>query len=150
MTQPAIYEETKIDLSQALKFRYINKLSFAEIAKQFNTSKQAIQQRLSRFTSLLLDPDDLQAYKEHKDAILEATECKLIGKIVDEDTIKSASLNNAAYAFQQIFNARRLESGKSTANTAIHLTIEHQKIAEEVLSKIAESEINNVLSGEGK
>ena len=45
----------------------------------------------------------------------------VLGKLMEEGKLKSASLNNVAYAFQQVMNARRLESGQSTSNIGISI-----------------------------
>lgn len=50
---------------------------------------------------------------------MSAAEEQLIASLLDPDKIAKASLNNVAYAFQQIHTARRLEEGKSTENKSI-------------------------------
>lgn len=59
-----------------------------------------------------------------KRKLLSSAELKILEKLMDDETIKAATLNNAAYAFQNLFNANRLVSGKSTANIDIHHTQE--------------------------
>ena len=44
----------------------------------------------------------------------------------DEEKLKKASLNNVAYAFNQIHTARRLEQGLSTGNVAISIESVYQ------------------------
>jgi hypothetical protein len=48
-------------------------------------------------------------------------EWTLLRDMVDSDKRKRASLNNVAYAFQNIHNARRLESNQSTSNVAVDI-----------------------------
>lgn len=117
--QPIAVQRNKIDIAKALKLRIQNKLSFGEIADQLGCTKQGVQQALSRFNSLIADPDEVEAFEEQKPQILSSLEFKLLQKFVDEDTLQKASLNNAAYAYSQIFNANRLTRGQSTENINI-------------------------------
>ena len=114
----------KVDISAALRLRLVNKLSYADIAEKMGVQKQAVHQALQRFERIIDQPDELEAYRRSKSDLLEAAEMKLISKIVDEETISKASLNNAAYAFAQLHNAGRLERGKSTSNIDIKQTSE--------------------------
>jgi len=43
------------------------------------------------------------------------------GEYDGEEKLKKASINNVAYAFQNIHNAKRLESGQSTSNIGISI-----------------------------
>ena len=67
----------------------------------------------------------------------------------DDDAIKEASLNNTAYAFQQINNANRLEKGLATDiydSFSVTANLEDlQKREQELLKKI---EVKIVQSGE--
>ena len=42
-----------------------------------------------------------------------------VASLTDPETLKKASLNNRAYAFTQVHQARRLEEGKSTENVNV-------------------------------
>jgi predicted DNA-binding protein YlxM (UPF0122 family) len=120
--------ERKIDIEEALKLRIKHSLSFEEIGKRFDCSAQAVQQRLSKFLAILKDPDELEAYEQNKSSILSSIEIELLQKMLDPETLQKASLNNAAYTFQQVFNANRLTKGESTENISIaqlDLSLEH-------------------------
>ena len=110
------YPARKIDVAQALKMRLINNLSYAEIGKYFSATPQAVQQALQSFKGILDNLGDIQAYKDNRPDVLTAIEQKMLEQIVDTDKLQKSSLNNVAYAFTQIHNARRLEENKSTAN----------------------------------
>jgi predicted DNA-binding protein YlxM (UPF0122 family) len=103
------------DLPSILKMRYKNKLSLKEIADHYNTSPQAIQQKIQRFMNKIDDPEILQSFDDLKPEILSTVERTLIQNIVDIDKLKKANLNNVAYAFTQIHQANRLEKGQATA-----------------------------------
>ena len=44
---------------------------------------------------------------------------KLLERLVNDEVLEKASLNNVAYAFKQLFDSGRLELGKSTGNINI-------------------------------
>ena len=115
--------DAKIDLAKALKLRLVNKLTFQEIADQFKTSKQAIQQRLSRFTAICADPDILHAYQDSRPTLLSAVEEQMLQLLVDPAKTEKASLNNVAYTLTQVSQLRRLESGQSTSNMSAFVSL---------------------------
>lgn len=113
----------KIDVGKALTLRIKNKLTYQQIAIQFGVSKQAVQQRLSKLFELISDPDADQAYSDNRADVLNAVEREMISQMLDSEKLKKASVNNIAYAFQQITNARRLEQGLSTQNIAQNVKV---------------------------
>jgi predicted DNA-binding protein YlxM (UPF0122 family) len=115
------FEPVNVDLVKALKLRLINKLSFGEIAQQLNVPKTTIYEKLGKLQHLLENTELTEAYEQNKAAILTAGERLIIGHMLNEDKLKNASVNNLAYAFQQINNANRLEKGQSTSNQAIEI-----------------------------
>jgi predicted DNA-binding protein YlxM (UPF0122 family) len=110
----AVSEDHPIDLSRALQMRFRNGMTYEMIGKQFNTTKQAVHAKLSRFVALLPDPEELEAYRTYKGDLFESAEMRLLESMMDEEKIKDASLNNSAYAFQQVANQTRLQHGQST------------------------------------
>lgn len=117
--QPSQRRENKVDIGKALKMRLNNHLSYQEIADKFGCDKSYIYRALKEFEDLIKDPEALQAYHENKAGLLTGIEMTLAKQMVNEDLLKAASLNNVAYAFQQIHNAGRLERGASTQNISI-------------------------------
>jgi predicted DNA-binding protein YlxM (UPF0122 family) len=115
---PATIDESvdRINLVEALQLRFVNKLTYRQIADKYGVSPQAIEQRISRFKEKFGDSQEMQSYTSNRDGILTVVERELLSRIVDPSKLEKATVNNLAYAFQQIFNARRLEEGKSTAN----------------------------------
>lgn len=140
-TIPAEIEiDKKIDMSDVFRLYYKHDLSYREIGEKYNTSAQNIQQRLSRFTSVLPTREEISTYRQNKSQILEAVELRLIDNLVDADKLKQASLNNVAYAFQQVATQNRLEKGLATERidcisiTASLSDLERRK--QELLQKI--------------
>jgi hypothetical protein len=111
----------RIDVPKALKLR-IQGNTYEEIAKIFGCSRQAIAQSLDKFESFLIEsgqPGILSAFQDNRGQLLNAMEFRMMRSLVDEDAISKASLNNRAYAFEKIHQARRLEEGKSTENVSV-------------------------------
>ena len=129
----------KIDLAEAVRLRLVRGFSYQEIADKFNCSKSAVYDRISRLLKVLDDPEAHSSYVKNKTAILESVERVLIGDLVDPDRRKRASLNNVAYAFQQIYNAGRLEAGKSTENVDVHAQYEAHVGRQEDAGAMAEA-----------
>ena len=125
----------KVDLSEALTLRLVNKLTYQQIADRYNVSKQAIQQRLSTFIATIDDPELNRAYKDNIVNILQAGERVLFTDLLDPAKRASASLNNTAYAYDKVAMHRRLEQGLSTANVSTRDVA--QSVAEE-LRKVQE------------
>ena len=107
---------SRINIAEALKLRLVNHLSYQEIADRYGVCKSAVYQALKRFLSILVEPNELEAYKQNKVSLLSSAELRLLERLVNDEVVEKASLNNIAYAFQQIFNSGRLEKGESTEN----------------------------------
>ena len=106
----------KVNLLEALQLRYINKLTYQQIADKYGVTKQAISQRLSGFKEKFGESEEIQLYDTNRGSLLTLAERDLLTNMLDPSKLEKATINNLAYAFQQVFNARRLEEGKSTAN----------------------------------
>ncbi len=65
----------------------------------------------------------MEVYKKNKPTILNAAEMKVLGYLLDDEKLQKANLNNAAYTFTQLTQARRLEEGKSTVNIGLKTTL---------------------------
>ncbi len=105
-----------VNLSKALKLRLHNKLSYSQIANELKCPKSSVHKALKPFISLLANPEATKGYSEYKTDLITAAEVKILRKVVDNPTVKKASLNNAAYALQILNNMGRLERGESTSN----------------------------------
>lgn len=110
----------KIDVSRALKLR-LQGNTFEEIGKVFDCTGSAVHQALSAFESFInkLQPGQLTAYSEERANLFNVVEQHLTESLLDGDALAKASLNNRAYALKVIHEARRLESGQSTANVSV-------------------------------
>jgi len=128
----------KVDLGQAVKLRYDKGLTLQEIADLQGVRKQSVHRALQQFEEMLPNPEELRAYANNKAAVLEGIEYNFVVDLADKDKRKDASLNNTAYAFQQVNKALHLERGQATDNVGIQGTINDlSKRKEELLSKLA-------------
>lgn len=67
----------------------------------------------------------------------------MIASLADPEKLAKASLNNVAYAFQQVHTARRLEEGKSTENKSIITAMldgAHDKLYKPVIQPVVNNE----------
>ena len=120
---------SRINIAEALKLRLVNNLSYQEIADRYGACKSAVYQALKRFLSILVEPNELEGYKQNKIALLSSAELRLLERLVNDEVVEKASLNNIAYAFQQIFNSGRLEKGEATQITdTFALTADLEKV----------------------
>ena len=110
----------KVDVAKALKLR-IQGATLEDIGKLQGVTKQAVYQALTKFQPFIanLEAGQLTAYSENRAELFNAVEQHLSGLLLDTEKGAKASLNNVAYAFKQIHEARRLESGQSTANVSV-------------------------------
>jgi predicted DNA-binding protein YlxM (UPF0122 family) len=112
-------QRKRLDLAQVWKLRVVNQLSYGEIARSLGVAKSSVHAALQRLHKLVPDPDVVKAYAEVRPTLLTAVEYRLMASLTDEEALQKASLNNRAYAFQQVFNARRLEDGKATGHLSV-------------------------------
>lgn len=118
-TPKPIGRPRKVDVLQALRLRVQNHLSYQEIADRLGCTKGAVWQTLSAFKNLVENPEAVGGYIDARAKLLTAVEFELLKDVLDAEKRQKASLNNTAYAFQQVFNARRLTEGQSTDNVGL-------------------------------
>ena len=107
------------DTAKIYQLHFEQGLSFTEIGKLYGTTKQAVYDRLHRLLQILPNREQLEVYKKNKPTILNAAEMKVLGYLLDDEKLEKASLNNAAFTFTQLTQARRLEEGKTTVNIGL-------------------------------
>ena len=110
---------SKLDGEKCLQLRFAKGLSEVDIGKYFGVSHQAVNEKIKRFKELLLNPEDLELYREKKVELNESIELGLLALLADPKKMEAASLNNAAFAYSQVFNATRLLRNQSTSNIDI-------------------------------
>ena len=115
----------KVNLKEAVKLKLNHNLTCEQIAKLQGCSKSAVHKQLQS----LLPTQTTELYQKNKADILSEAQLKVILNM-DPERLKSASLNNLAYTFQNLFNCERLERGQSTQNIDVHLEQSDLKVLE--------------------
>ena len=108
-----------VDLLKAYKLRVQHNLTYQQIADATGQPKSSIHRALTDLCDLIADPQRLKHYEDARPQLFGVVEERLMQSLVDEEKIAKASLNNVAYAFKQIHEARRLETGQSTNNISV-------------------------------
>ena len=90
----------------------------ADIAKVIGKSPQTVSRAIQKFGEYFDCLKDIEEYRANKSDLFDAAELRILKSLMDGDKISKATLNQAAYAFQQLHNAGRLERGQATAITA--------------------------------
>jgi predicted DNA-binding protein YlxM (UPF0122 family) len=113
-----------IDIDKAIRLHCVNGLSYEQIAKQMDCTRQAVHQKIQRFKQILIPDDELNHWRENRVKLKDTAELSLFLAMNDPKKIEAASLNNIAYAYKQIHETRRLDEGLSTSNIDLHAEYE--------------------------
>lgn len=87
------------------------------IATAVGLAPRTVDIRLSKMQVLLQQIDKLKDWERDKADYLSAAQHVLLKSMMQQDKLDKASVNNLAYAFQQVHTATRLERNQATANT---------------------------------
>jgi hypothetical protein len=109
----------KIDVPKALRLRVTQGLSYDEIGQVFNATGQAVRVALSKFLDIADNPEDLQAYREHKSTVFETVEHALLKRLLVETANKRVSIGDLARALDVVGKHVRLLQGQSTENIGL-------------------------------
>ncbi|OEU68411.1 MAG: hypothetical protein BBJ57_02280 [Desulfobacterales bacterium PC51MH44] len=121
----------KIDLAEVVKLRDVQGLSFPQIGKILGFDQAYVNRVHTNFKSMVQPSDLNNAFTDNRVSILNSMELNLLQNLGKADKLEKASLNNVAYAFNQIHTARRLEQGLSTGNVAISIETVYQDAEKE-------------------
>lgn len=139
MGKKRVSSKRKMDLNKALILR-AKGISYNNIAPLVGVSNGSVVRKgIENFLQSIPSDDILERLEKLKIPILKSTLGNLVSCLNDPDKIKSASLNNAAYAFTQVYNALRLEQGKSTSNISYADSLAALKAAKNELKLLNES-----------
>ncbi|NIP32788.1 hypothetical protein GWN26_08475 [Candidatus Saccharibacteria bacterium] len=135
---------SKYDFRKLFRLRYQNQLTLDEISELSGVPRSTLSMWYAEVDKFIKNPEALSIYDRNKPQFLKAIEYELLSELMDTDKRKKASLNNVAYAFQQIHVARRLEEGLSTGNLAVNvektLQTAHEK-AQKMRDKLSKSAV---------
>ena len=104
----------RIDIAKALSFRLTQNMTYEQIGKQFNVSKQAVHEALHKYIDVIELSNNTVELAKVKGNILDSVEIALLLDVLNPQKREAASLNNTAYALNTISNISRLEKGLSS------------------------------------
>ncbi|MDP2218555.1 MAG: hypothetical protein Q8J68_14855 [Methanolobus sp.] len=118
----------KIDLSKAVELRFRHALPYHLIADQMDEgcTAQAVQIALEPYEQLFKNPEEVKAYADNRVPFLTSAEKTLLFDMMKEGKRDKASLNNLAYAFRQLWEARQDLEGKRTPDVLIHISTDEE------------------------
>ena len=110
----------KLDITQAVKMRYINGNTFREIGERFGVSHQAVEQALAKFKNLFNITQTSQYVADNLQGVLANINAKMLLELVEPVRLKDKrlTLNQLAFAQSSIDRQLRIESGKPESITA--------------------------------
>jgi hypothetical protein len=114
-TRKAVVAQQKVAKVLDLKARG---LSVAEICGAVGLKDTRVKDILRQFKPIFTELENNEAYQNVRRDLLSATELLLLKSLNDPEKLAKSTLNGTAYAFKQVFDARRLESNLSTSNVA--------------------------------
>jgi hypothetical protein len=109
----------KIDFKKAFKMRFVQGMTYENIAKHFNTTNSAAYQLLKPIDEIMQRSELYPAYHTNANRIQEVGESLLLQEMLSEDKLKKASVNNIAYAYDKLRTARQ-----GTPGAGVSVTIE--------------------------
>jgi transposase len=101
----------KIDVEKAIELRFKG-LTFTEIAKQFDVTKQSVREVIRRYLPVDISVD---WFRKNKSAMLHAKQAQILSSLSPEE-IKEASAYQKVGMFGILYDKARLEDGQSTEN----------------------------------
>ena len=118
---------THKEVTDILTFR-VKGLSIREIATLVSRSPASVERVISRNKQLLEAVENAEKYRGARGQLLTAAEGQLLRSMTEGTAIEKATLNQLAYSFTQVLNARRLEEDKSTSNTSVQVKFQHVEL----------------------
>jgi len=106
----------KIDIPKLMKLFFMRGLTKSECARELGVSVQAVDQRLDKLAHLMRPQEEIIAWDENRTDFYKSMELTLASEMLDPVKLKTASVNNLAYALRQTHDMRQLKEGLSTGN----------------------------------
>lgn len=132
---------SRVDLAQALKLRFTNKLSYREIGRYLGVSGQAVEQSLNNFLAELPTGNELEAFKDNRLDLLNSLQLKAYKQLMKGNKLSDAKALDLAKILGISYDKTRLEEGKSTQNIAYKdITAEMEQIERQILELKKESD----------
>ena len=104
------------DLTEAIKLRTENGLTYDEIGQMFGVTGSTIHQTFAR--AGLTDLEGLQDFKSQRADVFAVHQRRVLD-CLSEEKLQAASVRELAILFGTLYDKERLERGKSTQNTSV-------------------------------
>lgn len=111
--------DATVDPARVFELRVRNRLAFPAIAQLLGASEAACRAAVKPLLAALEGHDLGDAYRQHEAELLDVVSSKIVANMLDPKRLRAASLNNLAFAFSRLHEARRLQRGESTANVGV-------------------------------
>lgn len=89
-----------------------------EIAHIIGRSRSLVKGTITRFEKVFKHLPNVEHYESHRAKLLGAAEMAVLERVAKQGVIAKADLKDAAYAFEKLHRAGRLERNLSTTNMA--------------------------------
>lgn len=112
--------------SQRLKPKQVSKMiemhvkgiGCNQIAAAIGVAPSTVTRNLAKMKPLFQDLENVEDYRSVREQVLSATELTFLKSAVQADKLALSSTKDLMYSFDKVYNARRLEEGKSTQNVS--------------------------------
>ena len=134
--QPDEIESTEYDLIPIQDLIYYRErgLSYSEIAKLANCSKQNVHERLQ---NIKYSPSSNDNFRKHRGDVLSFIQSRLLNTL-DDSALQEMSPYQRIIAMGILFDKERLERGESSSNVSISLSTRLQKALKRRQSKVVD------------
>ena len=116
-------KQNKIDIGKAIKMKYINGMTEADISRYFKCSTSYMNDTLKPFANLFNNNIAVQYVSKNMTDTLRQVTANLLLQLADKKKLKEASLNNIAYSFSQVAKELHLAESTPTDLTASALIV---------------------------
>jgi hypothetical protein len=120
---PASSKEARVygkKLEKVLKLRFVDGLTYDEIARVMGIEHTAIERMCKPFKQIMDDPARVKAFKVQEANILDGVRMLMVEGMVDQLTDpvrrKKMDLSRLTWGYSTLYDKARLERGESTAN----------------------------------
>lgn len=107
-------------LEKVLKLRFVDGLTYDEIARVMGIEHTAIERMCKPFRQIMDDPARVKAFKNQEANILDGVRMLMVDGMIDQLTDpvrrKKMDLSRLTWGYSTLFDKARLERGESTAN----------------------------------
>lgn len=129
----AMRKQEAMKLSKVLKLRFVDNLSYDDIAAVMKMTDEAVQRMVKPFRVIMENPEKVRQYKAMEPHLLDGVRMMMVEAMVDKLSdpaqAKKLDMMRLTHGFGILYDKARLERGESTAN--VHTLAELVKAADQ-------------------